>query len=597
MRIHSGKHLRREVPAFDKVGYSALMTAETELLADVETVAGLLLGDKPLDDDQIQFLLDALATASEDALGSFADRIECHTARGAAAEPQLTALRSQARRKEARAAVAFLAARAAEGAGDSESARRLIDEVLTHRPGLEPALHDGAEYAAARGDYPTADRYLRRAQHPSPLRAGLSEALAVTAGNVPRNDQCPCGSGRKFKVCCLREGAPPLAARAQLVCALLGTYAQRAPGLASSTPPSGQTEDTPLGEMFCLDLALFPGSLVDKFLAARGHWLRPDERELIEIWRQVPPALYEVLDVQRGTGVTVRALPDGEPIQLADEPFSQSAQRLELFCGRVVDDPAGPRMATRPVPIPRHRRRALADLLASDPSIEQLANFFAPEPPVQIRNSDGDDVHDCRVTYRVPHAQHAFDQLTQRLTQTGDEVVAWQRAVPDGRVLHLGAIRRDGDDFTVTANSPARIGELEAILRDVAPDAAEGDRRAERRSPEPDGREARSVILESYYLTPEPATSTPGSAATAAERLSRETEAGWLDTPGVIGDLTPREAATSTDSAILAELRSMIDDVEATRLQAQRAGQSTAGLMDAQRLREHLRVQIDLVAD
>jgi len=568
------------------------MTTETEVLADVETVAGMLLGDKPLDDDQTLFLLDALAAASDDVLGSVADRVECHTARGATAEQQLTALRSQARRREAKTAVTLLAARAAEGAGDSEAARRLIEEALTQRPGLEPALHDGAEYAAARGDYPTADRYLRRAQRPSPLRAGLSEALAVTVGNVPRNDPCPCGSGRKFKACCLREGAPPLTARAQLVGALLGTYAQRAPGVASSTPlvsqaeGTPQTEDAPQGGMFCLDLALFPDELVDKFLAARGHWLRPDERDLIGIWRQVPPVLYEVLDVQRGTSVTLRALPDGEPIQLADEPLSQSAQRLELYCGRVLDDAAGPRMVTRPVPIPRHRRRALADLLASDPSIEQITNFFAPEPPVQIRNSDGDDVHDCRVTYHVSHAQDTFDQLTQRLTQTGDGVVAWQRAEPDGRVLHLGAIHRDGDDFTVTANSPARIAELEAILRDAAPDATERDRRAERRSPDPDGRDARSVIMESYYVTPDPA----GSASEAAERLSRETETGWLDTPGVIGELTPREAATSTDPAILAELRSMIDDVEATRLQAQRAGQSTAGLMDAQRLRERLLV-------
>ncbi|MGH3938569.1 MAG: YecA family protein [Pseudonocardiaceae bacterium] len=573
------------------------MTTETEVLADVETVAGMLLSDKPLDDDQTRFILDALAAASEDDLGSIADRVECHTARGGAAEQQLTALRSQARQREARAAVTLLAARAAEGAGDAEAARRLIEEALTHRPGLEPALHDGAEYAAARGDYPTADRYLRRAQRPSLLRAGLSEALTVTVGNTPRNDPCPCGSGRKFKACCLRDGAPPLTARAQLVCALMGAYAERAPGLASTTPLTNQTEDTPQteetsqGGMFCLDLALFPDALVDKFLAARGDWLRPDEHDLIEIWRQVPPALYEVLDVQRGTGVTLRALPDGEPIQLADEAFSQSAQRLELFCGRILDDAAGIRLATRPVPIPRHRRRALADLLTSAPSIEQIANFFAPEPPVQIRNSDGHDVHDCRVTYHVSSSQDTFDQLTRRLTQTGDGVVAWQRTVPDGRLLHLGAIHRDGDDFTITANSPARIAELEAILHDAAPDAVERDRRAERRSPEPDGREARSVILESYYLTPEPEASASGGAATAAERLSRDTEAGWLDTPGVIGDLTPREAAASTDPAILAELRSMIDDVEATHLQAQRAGQSTAGLMDSQRLREHLHIQ------
>ncbi|HEX8761457.1 MAG TPA: hypothetical protein VF734_16125, partial [Pseudonocardiaceae bacterium] len=52
--------------------------------------------------------------------------------------------------------------------------------------------------------------------------------------------------------------------------------------------------------------------------------------------------------------------------------------------------------------------------------------------------------------------------------------------------------------------------------------------------------------------------------------------------------LSPREAATSSDSAILAELRSTVDDVEATLLHAQRAGQPTAGLMNPHRLREAL---------
>ena len=99
---------------------------------------------------------------------------------------------------------------------------------------------------------------------------------------------------------------------------------------------------------------------------------------------------------------------------------------------------------------------------------------------------------------------------------------------------------------------------------------------------DPDGREGRAVIVESYFLG---ATGTDGA---AAERVSRDAETSWLDTADVIGTLSPREAAGSDDPAIRAELRSTIDDVEATLLQTQRAGAPTSGLMDPQRLREAL---------
>lgn len=564
------------------------MAGETDLQTDIETVAGLLTGERSPDSDGTRFLLDALEAATDEGLHVLSGRIECHTARGGTAEPQLAALRAQARSRETKAAVMLLTARAAEGAGDSETARNLIEEALLLRPGLEPALHDAAQYAAARGDYLIADRYLRRAEHPSPLRPGLTQAIAVTDGSAPRNSPCPCGSGRKFKVCCLRDGAPPLAARAQLVYALLGTYAERAPGMEVITPLIDRIEDSARCAMFCLDLALSSGGLVERFLATRRQWLRPDELDLIERWRQIPVTLYETLDVQRGT-VTLRALPDGEPVQLDDMLFSLSAERLELFCGRVLHDDAVPRLLAIPVHVPRHYRRALQDLLASGPSPEQIADFFAPEPPVRIHNSDGDEAHDCLVTFHVPAAQQAFDSLVQRLTRTGDDEVGWHRQVPDGRVLNLGQISRDGTDFTARANSPARLGELEAILRDVAPDAVERDRHIERLSPEPDpdGREPRTVILENYYVDAE----STQDFVKATDQISRDAEQGWLNTPGVIGDLSPREAATSTDPAVRTELRAMLNDVEATLLQAQRAGRPTAGLMNPQRLRDALALE------
>lgn len=562
------------------------MAADDEALIDVETVVAMIIDSPALEGDSLRFVLDALASATDSALDFLSGRIECHTARGGVLETQLAALRSQAHNREEKAAVALVAARAAEGSGDSVTARDLINEALTLRPGLEPALHDGAQYAAVSGDYATADRYLRRAEQASPLRPGLSEAIAATdhASEVGRNSPCPCGSGRKFKACCLRDALPPLTARAQLVYALLGTYAERAPGLEVITSLIERTGNAAQYAMFLLDLALFQGGLVDKFLAARGHWLHPDERELIDDWRRIPVTLYEAVDVQSDASVTLRVLPDGEPIQVADTLFSQSVQRLDLLCGRVLHDRSAPRMLAATVPIPRQRRRELAGLLASDPPCEKVADFLAPEPPVQFRNSDGDDVYDCRVVYRCPDPQGTSDRLAERLTQTGGDVLAWHRSQPDGRVLNLGVIERAGEQFTLIANSPARLAHLEAQLLAVAPDAREQQRHAERLSPDPGDREARTLILDSYFVD----AGTAAGHGEAADQLSRDAEIGWLDTLGVVGDLSPRQAAASGDFAVRAELRSTIDDIEAILLQTRRAGQPTAGLMSPHRLRETL---------
>jgi hypothetical protein len=208
---------------------------------------------------------------------------------------------------------------------------------------------------------------------------------------------------------------------------------------------------------------------------------------------------------------------------------------------------------------------------------------------VQLRNSDGDDVYDCHVIYHVPDPQRGFDQLTERLTRTGDEVLAWHRRQPDGRVLNLGVIERAGAQFTLIANSPARLAHLEAQLLEVAPDALEQQRHAERLSPDPGDREARTLILDSYFLD----AATAADQDEAADQLSRDAEASWLDTGGIIGELSPRQAAASNDAAVRAELRSTVNDIEAILLQTQRAGQPTAGLMNPHRLREALDLEND----
>jgi hypothetical protein len=68
---------------------------------------------------------------------------------------------------------------------------------------------------------------------------------------------------------------------------------------------------------------------------------------------EIPIGAFEVRDVQRGTGVTVRTLPGGEPFFLRDRLFSSSVRRLDLFIGRILHDGTRPRLLAVPVPVDR----------------------------------------------------------------------------------------------------------------------------------------------------------------------------------------------------------------------------------------------------
>jgi hypothetical protein len=204
----------------------------------------------------------------------------------------------------------------------------------------------------------------------------------------------------------------------------------------------------------------------------RGGWLRDDERELIESWRQIPVGAFEVRDVQRGTGVTVRALPGGEPFFLRDRMFSSSVRRLDLFIGRILHDGIQPRLLALPVPVDRGERIELLDLLERRPSAQELAEFVAPRPEAYLQNADGHDYDDA-------------------------EAVADR----DGRQASRGQVTREGRRWTLSANSRERLAELAGIVRQAAPGAREVSRTA-RRMGGAWARRAKTVMVESFLFTP-----------------------------------------------------------------------------------------------
>jgi hypothetical protein len=162
---------------------------------------------------------------------------------------------------------------------------------------------------------------------------------------------------------------------------------------------SGGTEHAAL---YCVDLLLTDCGAAERFLRARGGWLRDDERRLAESWQRIPIGAFEVRQVQRGTGVTVRALPGEEPAFLNDRLFSTSARRLDLFYGRLQHDGTQARLLALTLRIDRAERAELLALLGSRPSAQQLAEFVAPRPAPCLQNADGHDYYDAEVVWEVP---------------------------------------------------------------------------------------------------------------------------------------------------------------------------------------------------
>jgi hypothetical protein len=514
-----------------------------------------------------------------------ADEVERNPPDGALLE----AARGAASTPIQRAAAALLTARAAEGDGRPVEAEELVLEALGHDPDLEPALCDAADYAATRGDAASAEAHLRRAgaAPDDGLRHALRPLLVSPPRTTPRNSPCPCGSGRKYKLCCLRNPSFPLSARAQARYASIATYATRAASIDVAREYAELAG--PEAAMFALDLAIFEGGVLDDYLDERADLLPDDERALVERWRPVPLAPYEVSAVQPGVSVTIRPLLDGEAVRLDDRSLSRGARRLDLLVARVLDDGDGPALLAHPLRVDRLRRRTLLELFDGGYESWEVAAFFGPQPPPALQNREGHPLVQSTATYDIPEAEAgaAWSRLTAELEEgDGPDQLLATGELDDGERVIRGSVHRVKGRLELEANSVERLAELQQQVLATAPGAKlvsetivpMQELLAERWRDSQAGydrdAEAGRSALPSLGIPPE-------AEAALLEQAMREYEQRWLDhkLPALDGR-TPRQAAAEGGSA-LAELRALLDDIQ---WQSDTAGSG----MSAARIRRHL---------
>ncbi|MEZ5255686.1 MAG: SEC-C domain-containing protein [Ilumatobacteraceae bacterium] len=254
---------------------------------------------------------------------------------------------SVAERDGERTAAEYLAAVACERAGDALAADAHLQRAISTGVALAMVADRAGWYAADRGDARAAAA-LWSPLDPKPVNFALVEAFAEVGRRTPgRNDQCWCGSGRKYKHCHL--GQPERASlvdRMSWMQAKAVEFMQRADSDAledlyalAEARALDPSDENSVAEAFAdpivVDTAMAEGGWWQRFLDARGPLLPEDERSLAESWLPIERTVHE-LTASAGPTVTLRPVDADETCSVVAPAVADRAHPGEYVCARVV---------------------------------------------------------------------------------------------------------------------------------------------------------------------------------------------------------------------------------------------------------------------
>ena len=376
----------------------------------------------------------------------------------------------------------LLRARHHEAVGDALAAEFDLEDAVRVDPGLGPALAELAWYTSDRGDAPRTVSLLRKAGvgEDDPMlkfHAGLGADLPT----VGRNQLCPCGSGRKYKVCHLGRVQVPAEQRVSWLISKLTTFATRPNrlaglyGLASSAMLHDfEAEDIArmVRDEFIVELRVFEGGGVSEFLDERGVLVPDDEVDTLELWEMARLGLWEVVATDEEATLSVRDTRTGETLDVADRSMARGFQPAEMILARFLPGWGRTWASGVALRIDLRHRDSLLEVLDQDPDADLIADWYGSllAPPT-FANRESEPMVLCEARLR-PTA--GWDELARVLDMSyeaaEDTPGVWRELYAlhaDERIIRA-TLRRDGDELEVTANSEARLDRVLTRLTDVA---------------------------------------------------------------------------------------------------------------------------------
>lgn len=482
--------------------------------------------------------------------------------------------------RSCRAAANYVLAACAEAARDHLEAESLITSALVADPMYEPALEAAAWFAEDRGDAPRAISLLQRAGNgpESAQIERLNKYAAPGPHSAGRNDPCPCGSGRKYKVCCSARRGWALPDRARWLYFKAVAYAQR-PGACqlvfdlADVRAGGDREAAAVASFdeLVVDLALFEEGLFEEFLDGRGPLLPADELDLGRQWVGTQRRIFDVVEVRPNEALVLRDVDTGEGMVVTEKLGTPSLHEGDWILARVVPNGAGHIAVGGTLKISLRLRDSARKLIGSNPDGFEIARWIAAGESLPVlRTMEDEEIVFCKATFEISDPAKAGLALEQVLKR--DEAGFVDLVEVKGQDYVRGFVRLAEDSLIVEANSVERLDRLKATLADAVPEARLV---SENRTPLEQAMEEASGSSE-----PEDGEELiPPEARVALEEWLAAREKQWIDEPvPALGGMTPRAASSNPERRrdLIALLREFDRESSSVRV----SGMNVARLRD-----------------
>jgi hypothetical protein len=335
-----------------------------------------------------------------------------------------------------------------------------------------------------------------------------------------RNDPCPCGSGKKYKKCCLpsevRAAQPPLdsgngaAAVREAAVAAVARYAMRPEFEAARVeaqrlfePPADADED--LVDDVHLKAAFYhffdyplPGgrSIAETFLEREGYRLADKQARALRTMAATRMRPYQVEDVVLDEGLALRDLLDGQQVFVGERSGTRQVTRWDVLGARVAPDLGGtPRFEGALYVFPARAKAALVDALRREragvrrrhPGMgeDHLLRLASPlfhrfwldhvvSPPLpRVVTAEGDIMELGRLVFDVVDADAVRAALAAHPAIHEDEPghYTWFEEAGDDFTRALGRIALSDDELVLEVASRQRAQRGRRLLREAASDA------------------------------------------------------------------------------------------------------------------------------
>ena len=443
------------------------------------------------------------------------------------------------------AAAYFLRSIARSLEGRALLAEEDIRKALLRDPDYEPAKLEWAMYAADRGDISTYISRLKRCDSDiAESDAETTESFLPKYPPTERNAPCPCGSGRKYKACCLLSpkltSANALKWLLQRVIVWLARPEQNFRFIdyfvfIGQRMDEDQAEDcTPL----ILDAVLFEGSGFKEYLETKRELLCQPDRELLESLTSSERALFEVTGVTLGESLTVRNMLSSETVTVAEKLVSLDCEVGDYLVGRVVNVRGGPAWFGPGIKVDLMKRRRTLDLLQRGYDAFDYLSWIAEVFQPFALGADEEDLVFCQVRLRLVEDVDLHNVLGDAFEESSEN--HWILKSPTEEAISDAFVRYHDDLLILDTYSVEKLDHLLETLEDLL----EGFEIIERSE-----FKVRSVIESLVENFEEDGNDKANAKNDALDSFIDELENRWLDKPlQVLCSRTPREAVSDPDT-------------------------------------------------